>query len=112
MPGVLSSIHAILSERKANVRGEVVATNPDVGYMIMDLDEEVSAKGVSLVFAEMKYPVRERIERYDLTRTLDPTHFFPTLDAAVAAFSLGNGLPSAPTDGDGRPARDTPAART
>ncbi|MFL5965458.1 MAG: SulP family inorganic anion transporter [Gaiellaceae bacterium] len=80
--------------------------------MLMDLDEEVSAKGVSLVFAEMKYPVRERIERYDLTRTLDPTHFFPTLDAAVAAFSLGNGLPSAPTDGDGRPARDTPAART
>ena len=41
---------------------------------------------VSLVFAEMKDPVRAKIERYELTRTIDPHHFFPTLDAAVAEF--------------------------
>src|SRR5690242_21379655 len=54
--------------------------------MLEDLDEEINALGVSLVFAEMKDPVRRKVERYELTRTIDPRHFFPTLDAAVAAF--------------------------
>ena len=39
-----------------------------------------------LVFAELKDPVREKIERYELTRTIDPEHFFPTLDDAVAEY--------------------------
>ena len=34
----------------------------------------------------MKDPVRDKIERYALTRTINPEHFFPTIDAAVAAF--------------------------
>jgi hypothetical protein len=34
----------------------------------------------------MKDPVREMIERYELTRTIDSAHFFPTVRAAVAAF--------------------------
>jgi high affinity sulfate transporter 1 len=54
--------------------------------MLEDLDEALNAKGVSLVFAELKDPVREKIERYELTRTIDPAHFFPTVGAAVAAF--------------------------
>jgi MFS superfamily sulfate permease-like transporter len=54
--------------------------------MLEELDEEINAKGVSLVFAEMKAPVRRKIERYDLTRTIDPNHFFPSLEAAVDAF--------------------------
>ena len=27
-----------------------------------------------------------KIERYELTRTIDPTHFFPTIESAIAAF--------------------------
>ena len=54
--------------------------------MLEDLDQALNTKGISLVFAELKDPVREKIERYELTRTIDPTHFFPTLGAAVAAF--------------------------
>jgi hypothetical protein len=46
---------------------------------------------VSLVFAELKDPVREKIERYELTRTIDPDHFYPTLEAAVAAFLASTG---------------------
>jgi hypothetical protein len=34
----------------------------------------------------MKDPVREKIERYELTDTIDPAHFFPTLDAALAEY--------------------------
>ena len=54
--------------------------------MLEELDEWLNDRGVSLVFAEMKDPVRKKIGRYELTRTLDPRHFFPTIDAAVEAF--------------------------
>jgi len=45
-----------------------------------------------LVFAEMKDPVRRKIDRYQLTRTIDPAHFFPTLDGAVAAYRAETGV--------------------
>jgi MFS superfamily sulfate permease-like transporter len=59
--------------------------------MLHDLDVTLNADGVSLVFAEMKDPVRRKVDRYELTRTIDPSHFFPTLDAAVAAFQEQSG---------------------
>jgi high affinity sulfate transporter 1 len=60
--------------------------------MLEDLDEQINAQGVSLVFAEMKDPVRRKIERYELTRTIDPRHFFPTLDEAIDAYREETGL--------------------
>ena len=62
---------------------DVDTTASDV---LEDLDEALNAQGISLVFAELKDPVRDKIERYGLTRTIDPRHFFPTLESAVAAF--------------------------
>lgn len=59
--------------------------------MLEDLDEELNEAGISLVFAEMKAPVEEKIERYELTRTIDPDHFFETLDDAVEAFRAQHG---------------------
>jgi MFS superfamily sulfate permease-like transporter len=67
--------------------------------MLEDLDEALNAKGISLVFADMKDPVREKIERYELTRTIDPAHFFPTVGAAVAAFQDQFGADWAPAAG-------------
>ena len=43
------------------------------------------------MFAELKDPVRRKIERYGLTRTIDPAHFFPTIEAAVEAFRQETG---------------------
>ncbi len=54
--------------------------------MLADLDEQLNAMGTSLVFAEMKEPVRAKLERYELIGPLDPAHFFPTIDAAIDAF--------------------------
>jgi high affinity sulfate transporter 1 len=68
--------------------------------MLEDLDEALNAKGISLVFADMKDPVREKIERYELTRTIDPAHFFPTVGAAVAAFREQFGADWAPAAGN------------
>jgi high affinity sulfate transporter 1 len=59
--------------------------------MLADLDEELNANGTSLVFAELKDPVRAKLERYQLIGPLDPQHFFPTTDAALATFRQQTG---------------------
>jgi MFS superfamily sulfate permease-like transporter len=54
--------------------------------MLEELDEALNVQHTSLVFAELKDPVRRKIERYGLTRTIDPGHFYPTIESAVTAF--------------------------
>ena len=56
------------------------------------------------MFAELKDPVRRKIERYGLARTIEPRHFFPTVGAAVAAFRAQTGAqwtPAHPASADG-----------
>jgi high affinity sulfate transporter 1 len=67
---------------------DVDTTASDV---LEELDAALNARGISLVFAELKDPVRRKIERYGLTRTIDPAHFFPTIAAAIAAFRAETG---------------------
>lgn len=74
---------------------DVDTTAADV---LEDLDEALNAEHVHLVFAELKDPVRRKIERYELTRTIDPDHFFPTVEAAIAAFRLQTGAEWTDTD--------------
>jgi MFS superfamily sulfate permease-like transporter len=85
------SLRAI-AEKHPDLRWLIVAAEPitDVDTtasdMLHELDLWLNERGVSLVFAEMKGPVREKIERYELTRTIDPAHFFRTLDEAVVEY--------------------------
>ena len=74
---------------------DVDTTASDV---LEDLDEALNAEAISLVFAELKDPVRAKIERYGLTRTIDPRHFFPTIESAVAAFRQETGAQWAAAD--------------
>jgi high affinity sulfate transporter 1 len=67
---------------------DVDTTASDV---LFDLDQALDAEGICLVFAELKDPVRRKIERYGLAREIEPYHFFPTVDAAVAAFRAETG---------------------
>jgi high affinity sulfate transporter 1 len=60
--------------------------------ILRDLDVELNARGTSLVFAELKDPVKAKLERYELVGTLDPAHFFSTLDEAVEAFQKEGGV--------------------
>jgi MFS superfamily sulfate permease-like transporter len=66
--------------------------------MLTALDEELNAQGTSLVWAELKDPVRVKIDRYGLTGTLAPEHFFPTVDDAVAAYRRQTGAAWVSTD--------------
>jgi high affinity sulfate transporter 1 len=81
-----------IAERSPGLNWIVIAAEPitDVDTtasdMLQELDVWLNERGISLIFAEMKEPVREKLERYELTRTIDPDHFFPTLDAAVERY--------------------------
>jgi high affinity sulfate transporter 1 len=85
------------------VRWIVVASEPitdidtTASDMLAELDEDLNARGVSLVFAEMKTPVQQKIERYRLSPVID--RFSPTLEDAVAAYRAKN-------DVDWQPATD------
>jgi high affinity sulfate transporter 1 len=71
--------------------------------MLEELDLALNAQGTSLIFAELKDPVRRKIERYGLDHTIDPAHYFPTIEAAVAAYEREIGTGS--TDPDRLPGR-------
>ena len=81
-----------MAQDRPDLKWIVIASEPvtDVDTtasdMLLDLDTWLNARGISLVFAEMKDAVREKIERYELTATIDPNHFFPSLDDAVATY--------------------------
>jgi high affinity sulfate transporter 1 len=59
--------------------------------VLEDLDQALNEEGIALVFAELKDPVRRKIERYGLTRTIEPRHFFPTVGAALSAYRKETG---------------------
>jgi high affinity sulfate transporter 1 len=75
--------------------------------LLEELDQTLNAAGISLVFAELKDPVRAKIERYGLTRTIDPHHFFPTIESAVAAFRQQTSAHWAPQAAAAQTAADT-----
>ena len=86
-----------LAEAEPTPKWVLVAAEPitDVDTtaadMLEDLDEKLNAAGVSLVFAEMKTPVRRKVERYELTAVIDPAHFFGTIEEAVQAYQEQTG---------------------
>jgi len=60
--------------------------------MLADLDTWLDDRGISMVFAEVKDPVKAKLDRYELTGAIDPAHFFPTIGSAVRAYREKTGL--------------------
>jgi MFS superfamily sulfate permease-like transporter len=58
--------------------------------MLAQLDRELNAAGIHLAFAEMRQRIQEHALAYGLFETLDRDHFYPTLDAALAAIREGH----------------------
>ena len=49
VPGVLRDVNRIVSEAEANVVGQVLATDADIGYLVMDVAEDPKRRvGVEL----------------------------------------------------------------
>jgi high affinity sulfate transporter 1 len=54
--------------------------------MLEDLVPALDAAGTRLVFAEMKDPVRAKVDAYGLEHILTPDRFFPTIKVAVTEY--------------------------
>jgi D-3-phosphoglycerate dehydrogenase len=60
VPGVLRDINSIVSEKGANIAAQVLATDPEIGYLIMDLDQDVS-RDVKNAVAALDVNIKTRI---------------------------------------------------
>jgi len=60
VPGVLRDINKIVSDANANIRAQVLATDADIGYLIVDLDNDVS-QDVKKGVAALDTNIRTRI---------------------------------------------------
>lgn len=59
-PGVLSAINSELSKHNINILGQYLKTNDAIGYVVLDVDQELSAQAVELL-KEVKETIKVRI---------------------------------------------------
>ena len=59
-PGVLQNINSLFAERNVNVLGQYLMTNPEIGYLVMDIAKGVNKKMLSEL-REMPDTIRARI---------------------------------------------------
>jgi len=60
VPGVLRDINRLVSDMGANIAAQVLATDPEIGYLVMDLDQDVS-RDVKNAMAALPTSIRTRI---------------------------------------------------
>ena len=60
VPGVLRDINKIVSDHSANIRAQVLATDADIGYLAMDLDNDVS-QDVKKAIGALETSIKTRI---------------------------------------------------
>ena len=74
------------------VKWVVIAAEPIIDVdttaaeMLEELDKDLLTRGAELAFAEMKDPVKDRLERYGLRARIGHEFFFPTIGVAVKSF--------------------------
>lgn len=59
--------------------------------MIETLDAELEKAGITLAFAELKDPVRDRLRRYELEQKIGLERFYPTIGVAVKEYLEATG---------------------
>lgn len=85
---ILDAVDAALTPTRWVVVAAEPITDVDTtaAEMLQELDAELKARGAELAFAEMKDPVKDRLNRYGLGTQIGDQYFFPTLGVAVKEF--------------------------
>jgi D-3-phosphoglycerate dehydrogenase len=60
VPGVLRDVNRIVSERNGNIHAQVLATDASIGYLVMDIDQDVS-RAVGEGIAALATSLRTRV---------------------------------------------------
>ena len=85
-------VRAAIARSPTAVRWLVVAAEPVTSIdvtsadAVCDLDDELRAAGISLYFAEMKDPVKDKLKRFGLYERFGEGTFFATIGEAVSAY--------------------------
>jgi high affinity sulfate transporter 1 len=86
------SIEQAIAQSSQAIRRVVIASEPltsvDVtsGDMLAELAQSLRERNIELHFAEMKDPVKDKLERFELLEQLGHNIFQPTVGAAVDAY--------------------------
>ncbi|HSN38352.1 MAG TPA: SulP family inorganic anion transporter, partial [Arthrobacter sp.] len=82
-------IRTLVANAPGPVRWVIVASEAITGLDttalddLVALDDELAKGGISLVFAEMKGPIKDRLIRFGVSSRFGQDHFFPTVNNAV-----------------------------
>jgi MFS superfamily sulfate permease-like transporter len=85
-------VRRLVDDATTPVRWVVVAAEPitdidtTAADTLRDLLEELRAEGITLAFAELKGPVKDRLRRYGLFDAVGDDRFFPTVGTAVDGY--------------------------
>ena len=60
VPGVLSEINTTLSKNNINILGQYLKTNDEIGYVVLDVDRQLSSKALQLL-KEVKQTIKVRM---------------------------------------------------
>ena len=60
VPGVLSEINTTLSKNNINIVGQYLKTNEEIGYVVLDVDRQISSKALQLL-KEVKQTIKVRM---------------------------------------------------
>ncbi len=60
VPGVLSAINTELSKYNINIVGQYLKTNDDIGYVVLDIDKQLSGRAIQLL-KEVKETIKVRL---------------------------------------------------
>ncbi|WP_443657917.1 hypothetical protein [Chitinophaga sedimenti] len=60
VPGVLSAINTALSQNKINILGQYLKTNEAIGYVVLDVDSELSQEAFALL-KEVPHTIKTRL---------------------------------------------------
>ena len=114
-PLIFANAGTFRQELRDTIRGDesirwiIVAAEPitdidtTAADMLDELDRELQAAGIRLVFAEMKDAVRQKIRDYGVAWLADQDDFYPTVGTAVKAYRAFAGIPKEHHDGEASP---------
>lgn len=108
-------VRRLVTEATHPVRWVVVAAEPitdidtTAAGTLHELLEELHNEHVTLAFAELKGPVKDRLRRYGLFDAVGADHFFPTVGTAVDGYVAATGTTWVDWEERRTPTPDAPA---
>jgi high affinity sulfate transporter 1 len=88
----------VLRSAEGPVRWVVLAAEPvtdidtTASELLGDILDEFDRRGIELVFAELKGPVKDRLRTYGLYDRIGDDHFYPTLGRATSSYVDATGV--------------------